>query len=728
METGANIYYPISALFNGVASLCLSIYVLIQDRHRLINKTFSCYAFAMAFWSFSYFAWQISGSAQGALFWSRMLMLGAIFVPPTFFHFVAALLHLEKKKKYEIMAAYCISIIFALGSFSPLFVKAVKPQMEFSFWPVPGPLFHFFLVLFFGCILYTFYLALLRYPHLSGVVRNRVKYVLLGTFISLFAGSTNYFLWYDIPIPPYGNALASMYVFTAAYAIAKYQLLDIRIAITRGAIFTLVYCIVFALPVVMAVYMEAYFERILGTQWRIGIFVAGGFFGYLAQLTYTYIRYKAEERFLREQKLFHAYIKEASNNILQIRNREELQNSVVFILTDAIKISHTLFYIFNKEQDVYVLSAFRGSKEIAETEKRIEAGHPLVRLLYRKKEGLLSDTYIDIDFENTVDKREIGILFDELEGVLIVPNFYREVLLGFIVMGKKLNNEIYSINDINILTTLANQVAMAMENASLYENLESMVQERTIELQKARDALWGEMQLAKKIQTVLLPSSPFVNGYEVFGYMDPADEVGGDYYDVINGESVDWVLIGDVSGHGIPAGLVMMMVQSSIQVLLRENPGIKPSVMLKTINRGIAYNVDKIDEDQYMTISALALYKDGNVFFSGLHQDLLVFRAKDSSVESIRTNGEWLGILDDLGREKVDFDFLMSPGDVLLLYTDGITEAMDKNNLMFGKDQLAAVLGKYGREPLPRIKQEIMDGLEEYTIMDDVTMVILRRK
>lgn len=128
------------------------------------------------------------------------------------------------------------------------------------------------------------------------------------------------------------------------------------------------------------------------------------------------------------------------------------------------------------------------------------------------------------------------------------------------------------------------------ELSALTSNLEQRVQKRTLELKgayeemkvtneeltNARNHLWGEMQLARKIQTVLLPKKPVIPGYEIAAYMETADEVGGDYYDVINADGKNWLVIGDVSGHGVPAGLIMMMAQTAIHTVLKERPHARP--------------------------------------------------------------------------------------------------------------------------------------------------------
>jgi len=280
--------------------------------------------------------------------------------------------------------------------------------------------------------------------------------------------------------------------------------------------------------------------------------------------------------------------------------------------------------------------------------------------------------------------------------------------------------------------------------------LEKKVEERTVELQTAneemlalnenltqvRDSLWGEMQLAKKIQTVLLPERPAIEGYEMAAYMRPADDVGGDYYDIINTAGRDWIVIGDVSGHGVPAGLVMMMVQTSINTVIENQPELPPAEVLIRVNSTIYRNIQKLGENKYMTITVLASHKDGKFQFSGLHQDILIYRKNSRSVDSIDTDGMWIGILDDLNGRIEDGAFTMQPGDTLLLYTDGLTEAWEReaganrrnsDATMFGIERLREIFKMAGDRPIDEIKNDILRALADYTCSDDVTIMLVRR-
>jgi len=151
-------------------------------------------------------------------------------------------------------------------------------------------------------------------------------------------------------------------------------------------------------------------------------------------------------------------------------------------------------------------------------------------------------------------------------------------------------------------------------------------------------------------------------------------------------------------------------------------------VLLRVINRAITYNIKKLDEDKYMTITAFAFLKGGRVLFSGLHQDIYVFRAATGTVDVIETNGMWLGFMEDLGRLNRDFEFTLHVGDTLLLYTDGITEAMSPHGELFSNERLKQVFESLGGRDPEGIKRGILDAANEYTMKDDVTLFVMKRR
>jgi serine phosphatase RsbU (regulator of sigma subunit) len=277
---------------------------------------------------------------------------------------------------------------------------------------------------------------------------------------------------------------------------------------------------------------------------------------------------------------------------------------------------------------------------------------------------------------------------------------------------------------------MANQIKLRETQwKGAVESLESAnrdLADANVRIAEARDALWGEMALARKIQTALIPSGPEIPGFDIAAELVPADEVGGDYFDVLTVRGRHWIVVGDVSGHGVPAGLVMMMAQTAVHTALRLDPTLDPARLLAAVNRALTGNIRRLGESRYMTLTVLEIREDGRFRFAGLHQDILIYRAAERTVEEIETRGIWIGILDEISEMAPMDRFRLEPGDALLLFTDGVTEARDAKGGMFGNRRLANLLREHGDRPAPDILRAAQSALGVYRKDDDTTLLVCK--
>lgn len=266
--------------------------------------------------------------------------------------------------------------------------------------------------------------------------------------------------------------------------------------------------------------------------------------------------------------------------------------------------------------------------------------------------------------------------------------------------------------------------------AQLMETNKYLDQSRT-ELEEARDALWGEMEIAKRIQTSLLPKkTKMIGNYRIAATMEPAEEVGGDYYDLIGEKKGElWVTIGDVSGHGVEAGLIMMMTQTSVSSLVRHTPRRKPSAILSAVNSIIRENISRLGSDHYMTISIISLAEPGIMAVAGKHQDIMIYRSNLKRTEIIPTEGTWIGITDDIRRYLSDVSVPINEGDIILLFTDGLTEAANKDGELFGQRRLEQALSRYSQLELESILKKIISEVRDFQERqhDDITLLLIKK-
>ena len=242
-----------------------------------------------------------------------------------------------------------------------------------------------------------------------------------------------------------------------------------------------------------------------------------------------------------------------------------------------------------------------------------------------------------------------------------------------------------------------------------------------------------EMALARSIQTSVLPRTFELPGYDISAIMMPAEEVGGDFYEFRRTNGGAWLGIGDVTGHGVTSGLIMMMAQSMFTLLCEQKDGhVTPSQFVALLNRAMFYNLrSRLDQDKFMTMVVARIEGEGRMTFAGAHTDLLIYRAGARNVERIPTDGLWLGLADDIAHLTADRSIDLARGDVALFHTDGVTEARNKRGECFDIHRLTDYLARLHDEPAADIVGGIADaawGWWAGTPKDDVSLMAVKRQ
>ncbi|NJL61951.1 MAG: SpoIIE family protein phosphatase [Methylacidiphilales bacterium] len=243
-----------------------------------------------------------------------------------------------------------------------------------------------------------------------------------------------------------------------------------------------------------------------------------------------------------------------------------------------------------------------------------------------------------------------------------------------------------------------------------------------------------ELDITRQVQQMILPKPEELSkipDLEIAGIMEPASEIGGDYYDIIHHNGQVKIGIGDVTGHGLESGMLMLMVQTAVRTLLINNET-NPSKFLDTINRTIYHNVQRMNTDKNMTLSLLD-YQDGKVRVSGQHEEILVIR-RGGLVQRVDTVdlGLPIGLEEDIYEFIGYADIHLYPGDLVILYTDGITEAEDESSTQYGLKRLIDVAKAHWQKSAEEVKQAVIDDLKSFIgkkeVFDDITLVVLKRK
>jgi sigma-B regulation protein RsbU (phosphoserine phosphatase) len=289
---------------------------------------------------------------------------------------------------------------------------------------------------------------------------------------------------------------------------------------------------------------------------------------------------------------------------------------------------------------------------------------------------------------------------------------------------------------------------MSREIKGYTEHLEELVRDRTEELEKAfkeishlNERLKGEnlrlsaeLDVARRLQLMVLPSEhelAAISDLDIACRMNPADEVGGDYYDCFRSNGSVKFGIGDVTGHGLSAGVVMLMAQTAIQTIsLMGEPDMKRFISL--VNKVLYANMARITEDRSMTLSLID-YKDRVATIVGQHESVIVCR-RDGRVQVKDTNdlGMFVGFEPDISRFIHEFKVSLDSGDTMVFYTDGVTEAVNGTNEEFGLKRLCAAVGEFHQRPSSEILEGVLARLREHVgktrVYDDVSLMIVKQR
>lgn len=338
------------------------------------------------------------------------------------------------------------------------------------------------------------------------------------------------------------------------------------------------------------------------------------------------------------------------------------------------------------------------------------------------------------------------ILISILTSILIKPIISLTESANKIKAGNmNIITTIKSNDEIGILIETFNKMILNIKQYQ--ENLEENVNSRTIQLRRAmsdlessnkeltktRDALWGEMQLAKKIQTILLPDNIEHPDLDISAQMVTAEEVGGDYYDFAYDKKGDfWISIGDVSGHGVTPGLIMMMAQTAHYTSISEQESPTPKSVISSVNRLLFSNITgRLKETNFMTMTSIKYRGNGDYIYSGAHLDILIYRKNIDQVEIIETIGTFLNITKDINHALDERIFHLDAGDTMVLYSDGIIEAKNSNDELLDINGLSSLIKKYSKLNVEDLKSKIITSTMKWCnniFSDDISLLIIRQR
>lgn len=497
------------------------------------------------------------------------------------------------------------------------------------------------------------------------------------------------------------------------YTIFKYQLLDVSIVIKNTIIYGTA-TILLATIYLLSVYgLGQSIGNIIGTEYQNFIAaMAFVLFALIFQSTKDKFQDLLTRKFYPEQFYYQKALVSFSDELANIVGQETILQSIRSTFVDKLKVERFAIYLKNadgfyelKTADGFEYSPVRTIKKPAEVEEFI------IETKERLKSGVIDQSYFKNSFPDVFKVLERSGLFT------IVPMALKSRFVGFFAIGLKHSGSRFDGKDLDLLYTVANQAAISIENARLYEAEAERIQ------------MEHDLEIARNIQQKLLPSKvPGIKGLEIAGKMIPASRVGGDYYDIIPVDDKRiFILVGDVSGKGLSAALYMTKLQTMIQLYCGSRKS--PKEILMEINSKLYKELEK----SYFITVTLAL-------FDTEHQTLRFCRAghmptllsENGSVEIIKPKGLALGL--DKGaifdKSLTEHEMKLKKDQLYFFYSDGVNETMNAMSEEFGNSRLFSIIKGSSKlnpnELLPNLIKKLNEFQGDTEQHDDITAVAVK--
>jgi sigma-B regulation protein RsbU (phosphoserine phosphatase) len=508
--------------------------------------------------------------------------------------------------------------------------------------------------------------------------------------------------------PPYVvlpavTALA-LFPLTLAYVIVVHQALDVRVVVRQGLQYALASRGVRVLQfLIIGVILVA--TTLAGPAAnrprRIQYLAVGVWAAALITIGAQRLRGWVDRRFFREAYDAERILTELSENVRTIVEVGPLLETVVDRVSETLHVPQVAAFV--READGWRAACVRG--EVPEAERALRDDAPAVRRLQEDRQPLRP---------HLEDPRAFP--------QLVLPLAVKDSLVGFLGLGPKRSEEGYSPSDLRLLRVVAAQTALALQNSQLTADMAREV------AQRAR--LSREIEIAREVQEGLFPQEfPSVRGLEYAGYCRPALGVGGDYYDFVRvADGGLGIAIGDVSGKGIPAALLM----ASLRAALRAQALDGSPDLARLVSRLNLLIYEATAANRYATFFYGSYHPVTRclTYVNAGHNAPFVFRGSTGQPLRLEGGGPVIGLLPEAGYETQSVT--LEPGDLLVAYTDGVSEAMNGEHEEWGEERMAEALRPWSL-PAPRpdaVVRTLMAGADAFAAgapqHDDMTLVVAR--
>jgi PAS domain S-box-containing protein len=448
------------------------LFVLSQNPRNRLNQIFCLLTFELAAWSFCLSVFQVAG----AMLWGRLTYAFASLIPPVFMSFVRIFPKYEEKAGWTEYSTYLLGAVFSCLAFTDIIIKGVS-LLPWGFTLDIGPNYSLFAAYFLGVLLVAFGKLFSKYRTSAGSSRIQIMYVFLGTFTTALLG-----IAVAIVLPLLGFArlysLAPPATFIMigfiAYAIVKHRLMSIEVVIQRSTVYTFATVLIMSVYALAVIFSETFLRSVMGYSSLLITAAAALLIAVIYQPLVRGFQNLTDQLFFRGRYDYQKTLREISHKIASVIKLEELTKLIVSSFIDTMRISEISLLLPEKEGE-----HFRSVPLAIPRYKRIEIdiNSPIISWLTAAKDILIRDEIEDEIARQETSQKGLEEVRDEMErlGISVwVPVISKDALIGIIALGNKLSGDLFTSEDLGLLNTLANQTAVALDNARLYDEVVSM--------------------------------------------------------------------------------------------------------------------------------------------------------------------------------------------------------------------------------------------------------------
>ena len=447
--------FALSGLLNAIVGAFLVFLALIRGA-RLSHLIFSLFSAFIFLWSIFYFLWQIEARAENALFYCRVLMMGAIPLPALFLHYSCVITEVQSRFRRLIKMVYGISVAFMIANLFGLIVAKVEPKGTFSFWPVPGPLLPIQLLFFMGTVSLFAYILKRGSREATGSHREQIRYVFVGSLFAFLGGLTNYFWWFNIPIDPWGNFAVFIGDAIIAYGFLRYRLMDFSLAV-RNVITYAFFVLSVALPIALVVGWAG------SVKWGVAGILATGI---IAPLLFGRLKgdiSKTIDRLPPFRKKF-GHLLSISDKILTIKggtNIEDLAWRLVSAIRDLYRAKSASVLIWQENECIYLIKAGFGLNVGELGMLSLPQESAIIINFSSNKTPLITD-FVN---ERILTEKQLEVRADLglLHASVCAPIFYKEKVWALLNIGEKETGEIFNDLDLANLKSLMTETEQQLQ-------------------------------------------------------------------------------------------------------------------------------------------------------------------------------------------------------------------------------------------------------------------------